>query len=148
MKLKLFSYFNILIILTSCNGRTKENALNSENVNKNISLGDTVNKLGKQLWYVFQDKQNNYWFSSNGEGVYRYDGKTIVNFTTKNGLANDTIRQIQEDKFRNIYFTTFEGLLFLIFLYFYLFLVIFIYFHLFFSFFWGIKKRNERKVED
>ncbi|MBK7465611.1 MAG: hypothetical protein IPJ43_01675 [Saprospiraceae bacterium] len=83
MKLILFSYFNILIILTSCNGRTKENALNSENVNKNISLGDTVNKLGKQLWYVFQDKQNNYWFSSNGEGVYRYDGKTIVNFTTK-----------------------------------------------------------------
>ena len=110
MKLILFSYFNILIILTSCNGRTKENALNFENVNKNISLGDTVNKLGKQLWYVFQDKQNNYWFSSNGEGVYRYDGKTIVNFTTKNGLSNDTIRQIQEDKFGNIYFTTFGGI--------------------------------------
>ena len=59
---------------------------------------------------MFQDKQNNYWFSSNGEGVYRYDGKTIVNFTTKNGLSNDTIRQIQEDKFGNIYFTTFGGI--------------------------------------
>jgi hypothetical protein len=42
--------------------------------------------------------------------VYRYDGKTIVNFTTKDGLANDTIRQIQEDKFGNIFISTFGGI--------------------------------------
>ncbi|MBK8643649.1 MAG: hypothetical protein IPN15_16005 [Saprospiraceae bacterium] len=58
----------------------------------------------------FSRHKNNYWFSSNGEGVYRYDGKTIVNFTTKDGLANDTIRQIQEDKFGNIFISTFDGI--------------------------------------
>jgi ligand-binding sensor domain-containing protein len=44
------------------------------------------------------------------EGIYRYDGKTIINFTTKDGLVNDTIRQIQEDKFGNIYISTFGGI--------------------------------------
>lgn len=59
---------------------------------------------------MYQDKRNNYWFGSNGEGVYRYDGKTIVNFTIKDGLANDSIRQIQEDQFGNIYFSTLGGI--------------------------------------
>jgi ligand-binding sensor domain-containing protein len=109
MKLKTFLFFSILTIFTSCNVQTKNNASNADNSNK-LALGDTVNKLGDHLWYVFQDTKNNYWFGSNGEGVYRYDGKTIVNFTTKDGLANDTVRQIQEDKFGNIFISTFSGI--------------------------------------
>ncbi|HQZ43167.1 MAG TPA: hypothetical protein PK735_09790, partial [Flavobacteriales bacterium] len=99
-----------MTILTSCNGQTKNKASNSDDLSQNIAQGDTVNKLGDHLWYVFQDKKNNYWFGSNGEGVYRYDGKTIVNFTTKDGLCNDSIRQIQEDKFGNIFFSTLGGI--------------------------------------
>ena len=83
MKLRTILFFSILTILTSCNGQTKNKASNSDDLSQNIAQGDTVNKLGDHLWYVFQDKKNNYWFGSNGEGVYRYDGKTIVNFTTK-----------------------------------------------------------------
>jgi ligand-binding sensor domain-containing protein len=110
MKLTTLIFFSILTILTSCNGQTKNNAAKAEVFSEQIAKGDTVNKLGDHLWYVFQDKKNNYWFSSNGEGVYYYDGKTIVNFTTKDGLANDTTRHIQEDKFGNIYITTFGGI--------------------------------------
>jgi len=110
MKLKTLLFFSILTILTSCNGQAKNNVLNAEVLSGQISEGDTVNKLGDHLWYVFQDTKNNYWFSGNGEGVYRYDGKTIVNFTTKDGLANDTVRQIQEDKFGNIFISTFLGI--------------------------------------
>ena len=110
MKLKTFLFFSILIILNSCNGQTKNNASAADISNKHIGPGDTVYKLGNQLWYVFQDKNNNYWFSSNGEGVYFYNGKTIVNFTTKDGLASDTIRHIQQDKSGNIFITTFGGI--------------------------------------
>ena len=110
MKLKTFLFFSILTILSSCNSQTKNNASNAEVLSEQIAKGNIVNKLGDQLWYVFQDKHNNYWFASNGEGVFRFDGKTIVNFTTKDGLDNDTIRQIQEDKFGNIYFSTFSGI--------------------------------------
>jgi ligand-binding sensor domain-containing protein len=110
MKLKTFLFFSILTILTSCNGQARKNNTTAIVLSEQISKGDTVNKLGDHLWYVFQDKKNNYWFSSNGEGVYRYDGKTIINFTTKDGLANDTTRQIQEDKFGNIFISTFGGI--------------------------------------
>ena len=69
-----------------------------------------VSELGKSVMYVFQAKNNDYWFGSNDRGVYRYDGKTIVNFTTKDGLVSNRIRGIQEDKSGNIYFTTYEGI--------------------------------------
>jgi len=110
MKLKSFLFFSILTILTSCNGQSKNNATSADDLNQHITIGDTVNKLGDSLWYVFQDTKNNYWFSSNGEGVYFYDGKTIVHYSTKDGLANDTIRQIQEDKSGNIFIITFSGI--------------------------------------
>jgi ligand-binding sensor domain-containing protein len=60
--------------------------------------------------YVFQAKNNDYWFGSNDRGAYRYDGKTLVNFTNKDGLASNRIRGIQQDKAGNVYFTTYEGI--------------------------------------
>lgn len=109
MKLKKLIFISILTLLTPCFGQIIDSS-NVEVLSKHIVQGDTVKKLSDHLWYVFQDKKNNYWYSSNGDGVYRYDGKTIVNFTTKDGLASDTIRQIQEDKFGNIFITTFGGI--------------------------------------
>ncbi len=38
------------------------------------------------------------------------EGKIILNFTTKNGLCSDSIRQIQEDDSGNIYFSTMGGI--------------------------------------
>ncbi len=99
-----------MVVLNSCKGQPDTLASNIE-ISKNlIANGDTVKQLGNHLWYVFQDKKNNYWFGSNGEGVFRYDGKTIVNFTTNDGLSNDSIRQIQEDQFGNIFFSTLTGI--------------------------------------
>ncbi|MCE3225461.1 MAG: hypothetical protein K0S32_12 [Bacteroidetes bacterium] len=68
--------------------------------------GDTVKEMSDSLTVILQDKKNNYWFGSFGQGVYRYDGKDIFHYTTKHGLSNDTIWQIQEDKQGNIYFNT------------------------------------------
>ena len=65
---------------------------------------------------VFQDKNNNYWFA--GNGVYRYDGKSLTHFTMKDGLCSNSIRGIQEDKLGNMYFDSggsiskFDGLKF------------------------------------
>ncbi|MFN8863632.1 MAG: two-component regulator propeller domain-containing protein [Flavobacteriales bacterium] len=77
---------------------------------ENRSIGQAEVELGKELWYVFQDTKNNYWFSSNGQGVYRYDGNRVVRFTTSDGLANDTTRHIQEDGQGNIFISTFGGI--------------------------------------
>jgi streptogramin lyase len=72
--------------------------------------GKVVSGLGPSVMYVFHAKNNDFWFGSNDRGVYRYDGKTLVNFTTKDGLVSNRIRGVQEDRSGNVYFTTYEGI--------------------------------------
>ena len=75
-----------------------------------VAKGETVAELDKAIFYVLQARDNTYWFGSNGQGVYRYNGRTITHFTTKDGLVSNRIRGLQEDKAGNIYFTTYEGI--------------------------------------
>jgi ligand-binding sensor domain-containing protein len=60
------------------------------------AIGETVSDIDKSCWIVFQDRNNNYWFGSDGQGVCRFDGKTITRFTTKDGLSHDQVRGIQQ----------------------------------------------------
>jgi ligand-binding sensor domain-containing protein len=75
-----------------------------------VAKGEVVPELGRSVMYVFHARNNDYWFGSDDRGVYRYDGKTLVNFTTTDGLVSNRIRGIQEDKSGNVYFTTYEGI--------------------------------------
>ena len=72
--------------------------------------GEVVSVLGKSVMYVLHARNGDYWFGSNDRGAYRYDGTTLVNFTTKHGLASNRIRGVQEDKAGNVYLTTYEGI--------------------------------------
>lgn len=45
----------------------------------------------------FGDSHGNQWFSTVGEGLIRYDGEEFAIFTTKEGLAGNTLRGIVED---------------------------------------------------
>jgi len=103
----LFS--TIVIAIMSCRGQSSGSYINNQPKSE-TALGVIVNHLSDSLWYVYQDKKNNYWFGSNGEGVFCYDGKTILNYTIKDGLCNDSIRQIQEDEYGNMYFSTLSGI--------------------------------------
>ena len=72
--------------------------------------GAVVTEVSRACWYVFQAKNGDYWFGSDGQGVYRWDGKTLVNYTTADGLSGNSIRGIQGDKAGNVFFTTFDGI--------------------------------------
>ncbi len=72
-------------------------------------LGEIVSRTGPSVKYVYQSANGDHWFGSNDAGVYRYDGKTLVRFTTKDGLASDRVDGIEEDAQGNLYFTTYEG---------------------------------------
>jgi ligand-binding sensor domain-containing protein len=100
---------NALLWLSCKDGTTPSLHANSSHT-RVAALGDTVTMLSNQIWYIFEDKQGNTWFASNGEGVFKHDGRYLVRFTTKDGLSNDTIRQIQEDASGNMYFSTFGGI--------------------------------------
>lgn len=55
---------------------------------------------------IYEDKKGNYWLGSDGEGLYRYNGKTLTLFTTADGLSHNQIRDIQEDRRGNIWLVT------------------------------------------
>ena len=54
------------------------------------------------------DSKGNLWFGTAGGGASRYDGKSFINFTTSQGLANLYVYCILEDRVGNIWFGT-EG---------------------------------------
>ena len=43
---------------------------------------------------VHQNSKNQWWFATWGDGLCRYDGKTIVHFTTQHGLGHNRTDQI------------------------------------------------------
>jgi ligand-binding sensor domain-containing protein len=112
MRLITLLFTSILFVLTSCSGQTSSQAKNSmlNDHNHNLAIGDTVSELDKSIWIVFQDRNDHFWFGSDGKGVYRYDGKAILHFSTKDGLLSDRIRAIQEDKSGNVFITSLEGI--------------------------------------
>tara|TARA_R110000868_G_scaffold390234_4_gene659818 strand:- start:2142 stop:3230 length:1089 start_codon:yes stop_codon:yes gene_type:complete len=77
---------------------------------KTSGMGKIVSKLDHKIWVIFQDSKGNYWFGSNGKGLYYFDGKKLLQITTKNGLIDNTIRGIQEDKLGNLFIETPNGI--------------------------------------
>jgi hypothetical protein len=73
------------------------------------AVGDVVDRLGENLMLVYQDKRNQWWFGTWGDGLYRYDGTTIVHFTTKHGLSHNRVDQILEDSAGRLFFSTPSG---------------------------------------
>jgi ligand-binding sensor domain-containing protein len=49
------------------------------------------------VWNIYEDKKGDIWFSSEGFGVYRFDGKTFTNFGEKEGLGIKAVQTIYED---------------------------------------------------
>ncbi len=104
--MKLTILILLLTLLTSCNG---QNTYTSTKTTA-TQLGDTVTALSKDCWIVFQAANGDYWFGSNTNGAYKFDGEVLVQFSEKDGLPNNSVRGIQEDKDGNIYFTTMGGI--------------------------------------
>jgi len=61
------------------------------------------------FWDVLEDRKGNLWFGTRDSGVYYYDGNSFQHFTTREGLANNRIMFIYEDKAGNIWFASGGG---------------------------------------
>jgi ligand-binding sensor domain-containing protein len=64
----------------------------------------TSNVSSARFFSILEDSKGNFWLGSIGSGVYFYDGKSFQNFTTKEGLVNDEVTCIYEDKAGTIWF--------------------------------------------
>ncbi len=101
--------FGMLTIFGSCSGQHQPITANNREHTAAEITGDTVSDLGKNIGCIFQDKNDHYWFASNGEGVYRYDGRTLIHITDKNGLISNYVLKIEEDVNGNLWFSTTDG---------------------------------------
>ncbi len=104
MKLYLLLLLNFILILTSCKGQTSYNTISKEQV------GDTLTELSNSLILIYQSADGKYWLGSDKDGLYCVDGKTIIHYSKKDGLADQRIRSIQEDRHGNLFIATLDGI--------------------------------------
>ncbi len=108
----MYNILFLLLITATFFSANKTKAQEFQLVSNKYTLvnGDTVSQPGNNIMVVFQDSKNRYWFGSWETGLYKYDGKTIIHFTTKHGLPGIRIEEIKEDKLGNIFINTNNGL--------------------------------------
>jgi len=107
-KLKLIYLIFILILNFSCT--EKKTSANETNKLEIVSTSKTDTlKFTSGIRSIFQDSKGNYWFGSLQEGVAVYNGKSFVYFTNNDGLTDNQIHSIQEDKEGVIWFNTQMG---------------------------------------
>lgn len=92
------------LLLPACHGQISTSATANT-----AAGGNKASALPDSILVIFQDNKNNYWFGSNGRGVFKYNGNGFTLFTTAHGLSNNRIWAIQQDKAGNMYFTTATG---------------------------------------
>lgn len=102
--LSIYFLFFLLILTSSCNGQPKKFQVNL------LPIGELVSELDSRIWNIYQDQKGNYWFGSNGNGIFFYDGKNLKKYTTKDGLEDNTIRKIQGDHLGNVFIETGTGI--------------------------------------
>ena len=122
MALNNLLLFSFLTIFTACKGQVKTNTpkdlILSEpgpTVIKNfkaVALAPAFDTtlVSQYIRSIFQDSKGNLWFGTIGEGVVRYDVKTLTYFSNPDGFYSNSVFSINEDKNGNMWFGTDQGL--------------------------------------
>jgi ligand-binding sensor domain-containing protein len=108
MALNSIILFSILTAFTSCYGQDRKTSANKSQQTE-IS-GGAVSETVKNVRFILQDNQSNFWFASDGEGLFRFNGETISRFTEKDGLCGNFVRLIQQDKDGAVFISTSNGI--------------------------------------
>lgn len=106
----------LFVCLTSCYGQIKDDNSNNKKdrfssiarivPDTSVFNAATSSGIDKNIRSIFQDKNGVYWFGTGGAGVYRYDKKTLTQYTVKDGLSDNQVISIQEDTSGNIWMGT------------------------------------------
>jgi len=107
----------VLFFLTSCEGQVKTSTPTEGETNKRtvaaekaktplLQSTNTVSSIGAGI----QDKHGNYWFGSNGDGIFYYDGTGFTHYMMEDGLNNNIVYSLLEDRAGRIWVGTKTGL--------------------------------------
>lgn len=98
--------FSVLTMFANCSEQSQKSLESNFNKAKNSIKGDTVSEIKGEIRCIYEDSKSNLWFASNGDGAYKYDGKSLLQITDKHGLCNNFIWSVQESKDGNLWFKT------------------------------------------
>lgn len=73
-----------------------------------LSIEPTGDYLPTTVFYVFRDAADIMWLATN-TGVYRYNGYTFEHFTSEDGLGDNEILRLYQDKKGRIWFQSMNG---------------------------------------
>ena len=95
---------------------TKELGLGLPEVNKSLTGKDQAMTNSKPREgtlsganTINQDAQGDLWFGTFDEGVWRYDGKKMIQYTMKDGLSANGVMTIYKDRAGELWFGTYGG---------------------------------------
>jgi ligand-binding sensor domain-containing protein len=112
-QLNYFLILSIAVFYSSCNAQVQSNSTSTKN-NREIILDKRPNSQNRDDRDVdtngLLDKNGYIWFTTLTEGVYRFDGSSFVNFSTKDGLCSNKVNSLIEDKNGVLWFATSKGL--------------------------------------
>ncbi|MBL7904045.1 MAG: hypothetical protein JNL22_03390 [Bacteroidales bacterium] len=108
MKNKLNYLLLILILNFSCIEKKSTGGETNKPEPEATSKPDTL-KFTSGIRSIFQDSKGNYWFGSIREGVALFNGNSFTYFSTNEGLRDNQILSIQEDKHGIIWFESQHG---------------------------------------
>jgi ligand-binding sensor domain-containing protein len=100
----------LIAVTISCNSQSQSSKENQ------IVQAKTDNKLLKYttgVRSILEDSKGKIWFGSYNEGACLLQNGELQYFTTANGLSNNQVRNIYEDKYGAIWFECGQGLSFL-----------------------------------
>ncbi len=108
----------LCLLITSCKGQKQTNLPAENQSAKTPTLlqgtpsapADAAAPIAEYVVETFEDKKGNLWFGTLSKGAARFDGKTLVYFSTKEGLCDNTVTCIIEDQEGIMWFGTHSGL--------------------------------------
>jgi ligand-binding sensor domain-containing protein len=79
-------------------------------LNSPAAAATSGHALNSHVRAIAQDAKGQMWFGADGEGLARYDGKTLTYLTEKEGLPSNFVRTIDVDAEGKLWITSRDGL--------------------------------------
>jgi ligand-binding sensor domain-containing protein len=117
LQTQAFTFLSLFIFSASCNAPAKKD-LPREKRSESKTIAAAHPKLIKTIGNPrygnvqcgVQDKAGNLWFGTTQNGLYKYDGKSFIQFLVTDGLNSNNVYSLLEDKDDKIWIGTEAGL--------------------------------------